>query len=87
MKWTNLKGRRIATYHRYAEALKFANSYRKHIRDPQFSPDDLQLSLWLRRGAISITVRINVSHPVPPTDGPKNCGGKSFQPHPEFDQE
>lgn len=38
---------RALTYHRYAEALKFANGLKKYIRDPKFSPDDVELSLWL----------------------------------------
>ncbi|XP_056135624.1 gamma-glutamyltransferase 5a [Lampris incognitus] len=35
-----LKGeQKILTYHRYVEALKFANGLKKYIRDPQFSSD------------------------------------------------
>ncbi len=29
------------TYHRYIEALKFANGLKKHIRDPRFSSDEV----------------------------------------------
>uniref|UniRef100_H3D1N6 Glutathione hydrolase n=1 Tax=Tetraodon nigroviridis TaxID=99883 RepID=H3D1N6_TETNG len=40
---TDLEGhRKTVAYHRYAEALKFANSFRKNIRDPALSPDSVK---------------------------------------------
>lgn len=55
MNSTDLKGqRRTVTYHRYAEALKFANSFKKHIRDPEFSPDDVKVSLCLRHRIVPL---------------------------------
>lgn len=35
---------KTVTYHRYIEAFKFANGLKKHIRDPQFSSEEVRLS-------------------------------------------
>ncbi|XP_068617139.1 gamma-glutamyltransferase 5a [Brachionichthys hirsutus] len=32
---------KIQTFHRYVEALKFANGFTKHIRDPKFHPQEM----------------------------------------------
>lgn len=95
---TDLKDhQKTLTYHRYAEALKFANSFKKHIRDPKFSSDDVKLSLRLWHPIISIIMTINIASlrkmrallilRVHLTDGQKIPGGQFFQTHPEFDQE
>ncbi|XP_031610654.1 glutathione hydrolase 5 proenzyme-like [Oreochromis aureus] len=36
----NMTDEKIFFYHRYIEALKFANGLKKHIRDPEFNPDN-----------------------------------------------
>lgn len=39
---TSLTGeQKTQTYHRYVEAFKFANGLKKHIRDPQFSSEEM----------------------------------------------
>lgn len=35
---------KILAYHRYAEAFKFANGLKKHIRDPNFSSDKVRIT-------------------------------------------
>lgn len=42
------------TYHRYAEALKFANGIKNHIRDPKFSSDKVCFT-W--SGEVRETIR------------------------------
>eukprot|EP00066_Takifugu_rubripes_P024514 XP_011613780.1 PREDICTED: gamma-glutamyltransferase 5 [Takifugu rubripes] len=48
---------RALTYHRYAEALKFANSLKKYIRDPKFSPDDVEMAREVLEDSFSDHVR------------------------------
>uniref|UniRef100_A0A3B4EXJ5 Gamma-glutamyltransferase 5-like n=1 Tax=Pundamilia nyererei TaxID=303518 RepID=A0A3B4EXJ5_9CICH len=42
MKEPNTTDEKILFYHRYIEALKFANGLKKHIRDPNFSSDKVK---------------------------------------------
>nr|XP_004558641.2 glutathione hydrolase 5 proenzyme [Maylandia zebra] len=41
----NMTDEKILFYHRYIEALKFANGLKKHIRDPNFSSDKMAKNL------------------------------------------
>uniref|UniRef100_A0A668U5A8 Gamma-glutamyltransferase 5a n=1 Tax=Oreochromis aureus TaxID=47969 RepID=A0A668U5A8_OREAU len=57
MKEPNMTDEKIFFYHRYIEALKFANGLKKHIRDPEFNPDNVKMAKNLTEDSYADYIR------------------------------
>lgn len=60
---TSLTGEeKTLTYHRYVEAFKFANGLKKHIRDPQFSSEEVSFTKCFSGYSYSISVLFTLNN-------------------------